>query len=320
MLRCSGRLGCRARAVPSLPKVAHLSNHHQHLHRDGKLPPLQPTPDIQHAPVHLTATEPRKTLTTPPFPSSPRLLRGRYYTAITRSGPPHVGHPPPSCRELRHNARPGYGAALTLRRFEKSLYDLIRGLRNHKGNEKEYIQKSLKECRAEVRGQDMGSSPAIPVSSRVRSYVSRLEGCFSGMEGFDVSLVCTRPLMRYTARSQGDGAAQAHLPRDGRPRHVLGVFPCARGHVVAQVPPEASGISGCSPELSARYRSPDVGYQPAQEGPRMNTQHFQHLSNARVSRTSGRPHRLSSPYLSQPFPTSLRRPWRSRPWQTCCHD
>ncbi|PCD40841.1 hypothetical protein FGRA07_02112, partial [Fusarium graminearum] len=41
--------------------------------------------------------------------------------------------------------------------FEKSLYDLIRGLRNHKGNEKEYIQKSLKECRAEVRSQDMGS-------------------------------------------------------------------------------------------------------------------------------------------------------------------
>lgn len=39
--------------------------------------------------------------------------------------------------------------------FEKSLYDLIRGLRNHKGNEKDYIQKSLKECRSEVRSQDM---------------------------------------------------------------------------------------------------------------------------------------------------------------------
>ncbi|KAK1833240.1 adaptin N terminal region-domain-containing protein, partial [Podospora conica] len=39
--------------------------------------------------------------------------------------------------------------------FEKSLYDLIRGLRNHKGNEKEYIQNCLKECRAEVRSQDM---------------------------------------------------------------------------------------------------------------------------------------------------------------------
>ncbi|ELR04013.1 AP-3 complex subunit delta [Pseudogymnoascus destructans] len=42
-----------------------------------------------------------------------------------------------------------------LLRFEKSLYDLIRGLRNHKGNEKAYIQNSLKECRAEIRGQDM---------------------------------------------------------------------------------------------------------------------------------------------------------------------
>ncbi|KAG0645248.1 Delta-adaptin [Hyphodiscus hymeniophilus] len=39
--------------------------------------------------------------------------------------------------------------------FEKSLYDLIRGLRNHKGNEKEYIQHSLKECKAEIRSQDM---------------------------------------------------------------------------------------------------------------------------------------------------------------------
>ncbi|KAI1468465.1 Adaptor protein complex AP-3 delta subunit [Daldinia caldariorum] len=39
--------------------------------------------------------------------------------------------------------------------FEKSLYDLIRGLRNHKGNEKEYIQNCLKECRTEIRSQDL---------------------------------------------------------------------------------------------------------------------------------------------------------------------
>ncbi|KAF2142111.1 uncharacterized protein K452DRAFT_298107 [Aplosporella prunicola CBS 121167] len=39
--------------------------------------------------------------------------------------------------------------------FEKSLYDLIRGLRNHKGNEREYIQESLRECRKEIKGQDM---------------------------------------------------------------------------------------------------------------------------------------------------------------------
>lgn len=39
--------------------------------------------------------------------------------------------------------------------FEKDLYALIRGLRNHKGNEKEYIQGSIKECRKEIRGSDM---------------------------------------------------------------------------------------------------------------------------------------------------------------------
>lgn len=40
-------------------------------------------------------------------------------------------------------------------RFEKSLYDLIRGLRNHKGNEREYIQNSLRECKMEIKGADM---------------------------------------------------------------------------------------------------------------------------------------------------------------------
>ncbi|KAJ8107119.1 hypothetical protein OPT61_g9085 [Boeremia exigua] len=39
--------------------------------------------------------------------------------------------------------------------FEKSLYDLIRGLRNHKGSEKEYIADSIKECRQEIRSNDM---------------------------------------------------------------------------------------------------------------------------------------------------------------------
>lgn len=39
--------------------------------------------------------------------------------------------------------------------FEKSLYDLIRGMRNHKGNERGYIQNCLKECRTEIRSQDL---------------------------------------------------------------------------------------------------------------------------------------------------------------------
>ncbi|KAJ9602264.1 AP-3 complex subunit delta [Cladophialophora chaetospira] len=39
--------------------------------------------------------------------------------------------------------------------FEKSLVDLIRGLRGHKGTEADYIQGALKECRSEIRSQDL---------------------------------------------------------------------------------------------------------------------------------------------------------------------
>ena len=39
--------------------------------------------------------------------------------------------------------------------FEKDIYQLIRSMRAHKGDEREYIQACLRECRKEVRGQDM---------------------------------------------------------------------------------------------------------------------------------------------------------------------
>ncbi|TGZ84676.1 Adaptor protein complex AP-3 delta subunit [Ascodesmis nigricans] len=39
--------------------------------------------------------------------------------------------------------------------FEKSLYDLIRGIRSHKGNERQYVLDSLKECRNEAKSQDL---------------------------------------------------------------------------------------------------------------------------------------------------------------------
>ena len=39
--------------------------------------------------------------------------------------------------------------------FEKDIYQLIRGLRAHKGSEREYIQDCLKECRKEIKTQDM---------------------------------------------------------------------------------------------------------------------------------------------------------------------
>ncbi|KAJ5946235.1 hypothetical protein N7454_003074, partial [Penicillium verhagenii] len=39
--------------------------------------------------------------------------------------------------------------------FEKSLYDLIKGLRSHKGGEDEYVQACLRECKAEIKLQDI---------------------------------------------------------------------------------------------------------------------------------------------------------------------
>lgn len=39
--------------------------------------------------------------------------------------------------------------------FEKDIYQLIRGLRAHKGREREYIQECLKECRKEIKSNDM---------------------------------------------------------------------------------------------------------------------------------------------------------------------
>jgi AP-3 complex subunit delta len=39
--------------------------------------------------------------------------------------------------------------------FEKDILQLIRGLRAHKGNEREYIQSALRECRKEIKSQDM---------------------------------------------------------------------------------------------------------------------------------------------------------------------
>lgn len=47
-------------------------------------------------------------------------------------------------------------------RFEKSLYDLIKGLRTHKGGEDEYVQDCLRECKAEIKSQDMGRQAPSP--------------------------------------------------------------------------------------------------------------------------------------------------------------
>ena len=124
-------------------------------------------------------------------------------------------------------------------RFEKSLYDLIRGLRSHKGTEREYIQSSIRECRAEIRGADMGV----------------FRHCVHGKkEG------------SFTVRPEGYGAAKADIPGDVWARHVLGFFQRSRGHVFTQIHPEACRISWSNAKLSAWHGSLDVSDEPVEKG------------------------------------------------------
>lgn len=62
-----------------------------------------------------------------------------------------------------------------LTRFEKSLFDLIRGLRARKGDERAYILENLKECRKEVRSQDGGCT---------HTQISHYPPCFPRLLGF----------------------------------------------------------------------------------------------------------------------------------------
>lgn len=127
-------------------------------------------------------------------------------------------------------------------RFEKSLYDLIRGLRAHKGSEAEYIQSSLKECRSEIKSPDMGQNCII--------------GARAGF-GTDRS---------WDYRQEDHGASQVDISRNVRIRHVLGLIPCSGSDVFGQVSTETSWVPRCSTELSARYGGLDASDEPAQKG------------------------------------------------------
>jgi AP-3 complex subunit delta len=40
--------------------------------------------------------------------------------------------------------------------FEKTLTDLIKGIRAHKGSEAKYIDSSIGDCRKEIKSRDLG--------------------------------------------------------------------------------------------------------------------------------------------------------------------
>ncbi|KAI1391173.1 Adaptor protein complex AP-3 delta subunit [Hypoxylon trugodes] len=91
--------------------------------------------------------------------------------------------------------------------FEKSLYDLIRGMRNHKGNEKEYIQNCLKECRAEIRSQDLD----LKATALLKLIYLEMFGHDMSWAAFNVLEVMASP--RYHQKRVGYlGAIQSFRP------------------------------------------------------------------------------------------------------------
>lgn len=131
-------------------------------------------------------------------------------------------------------------------RFEKSLYDLIRGLRNHKGKEPEYIQESLRECQKEIKSQDMGSYDRFfDLSWELRTI------WFSS---------------NFMIRLEGHSFVKAYLSRNVRTRHVMGIIQRTRSYVFTKLSPKAGWLLGCYTELSCRYRGPYACGELTEEG------------------------------------------------------
>ncbi|GME62984.1 Clathrin/coatomer adaptor adaptin-like protein [Neofusicoccum parvum] len=89
--------------------------------------------------------------------------------------------------------------------FEKSLYDLIRGLRNHKGNERAYIQESLRECRKEIKGSDMGVAADLKATALLKLTYLEMFGHDMSWASFNVLEVMSSP--KYPQKKVGYLAA-----------------------------------------------------------------------------------------------------------------
>ena len=90
-------------------------------------------------------------------------------------------------------------------------------------------------------------------------------------------------------------APEAHIPRNVRPRHVLGVVPCAGGHVMPTISPKKGWVPRGSPKLSSRHRGLDACHKPTKKGMKHN---FQNLQSAHLGRRMCLPHwRPQCPYL-----------------------
>ncbi|KPI45404.1 AP-3 complex subunit delta-1 [Cyphellophora attinorum] len=78
--------------------------------------------------------------------------------------------------------------------FEKSLVDLIKGLRSHKGSETAYIETAMRECRAEIRSQDMD----VKATALLKLVYLEMFGYDMTWAAFNVLevMACAKPLQK----------------------------------------------------------------------------------------------------------------------------
>jgi hypothetical protein len=125
--------------------------------------------------------------------------------------------------------------------WERTLQDLIRGLRANKKDESKFIAKAVDEIRNEIKSDDMELKAGAVLKL---TYVS----CVLP-NGTPVSLIRVSMLARHVGL-----------------RYGLGVIPCRRGYVFLKASSEECRLPRCSAVIRPRHGRIDADYKSIEEG------------------------------------------------------
>lgn len=122
--------------------------------------------------------------------------------------------------------------------WERTLQDLIRGLRANKNDEAKFIAQANEEIRREIKSKDMElKAGAVMKLTYVR--------------------VCPFFVIPFRELMPSITARNARL------RHVLGVIPRRRGHVFSQDSSQGRRVSCRSSVIRPRHRCPHAHNKPS---------------------------------------------------------
>ena len=125
--------------------------------------------------------------------------------------------------------------------WERTLQDLIRGLRANKKDEAKFISQAVDEIRQEIKSKDMElKAGAVMKLTYVRVHLFHL-----------FVLLTHAPLL---------------IARYAWLRYELGFLSRCRGHVISQVSPQECWLFGCGPVISSGYRRSHVNDKFVEEG------------------------------------------------------